>query len=79
LIFIGLLLTNVNFDSLSLARDNTIVGNVLIIAASFFWAVDNNVSNMILKKGVTITRIVQLKSLIGVRFLWLYVYVCLFL
>jgi drug/metabolite transporter (DMT)-like permease len=79
LIFIGLLITNVNFDNLSLGSDNTIVGNALIIAASFFWAVDNNVSNMILKKGVTITRIVQLKSLIGVRFLWLYVYVCLFL
>ena len=65
LIFIGLLITNVDFDNLSLASDNTIVGNALIIAASFFWAVDNNVSNMILKKGVTVTRIVQLKSLIG--------------
>ncbi len=65
LIFIGLLITNVDFDSLSLASDNTIIGNALIIAASFFWAVDNNVSNIILKKGVTVTRIIQLKSLIG--------------
>ena len=65
LIFIGLLITNVDFDNLSLASDNTIVGNALIIAASFFWAVDNNVSNIILKKGVTVTRIIQLKSLIG--------------
>jgi drug/metabolite transporter (DMT)-like permease len=65
LILIGLLITNVDFDGLSLATDNTIVGNVLIIAASFFWAVDNNVSNIILKKGIGITRIIQLKSLIG--------------
>ncbi len=52
LIFVGLLITNLDFDNLSLVSDNTFIGNVLIIAASFFWAMDNNISNIILKKGV---------------------------
>jgi drug/metabolite transporter (DMT)-like permease len=65
LIFVGLLITNVDFENQSLIGGNTFIGNILIIAASFFWAVDNNVSNIAMKKGVSVTRLIQLKSLIG--------------
>jgi len=35
------------------------------VIASLFWAIDNNISNIILKKGVSISTIIQLKALIG--------------
>lgn len=38
---------------------------MLIIGATFFWAVDNNLSKMILQREVSITKIIQIKSLIG--------------
>lgn len=40
------------------------VGSILVIGASFFWAIDNNVSKIITKR-VDILKIAQLKSAIG--------------
>lgn len=65
LIFIGLIIVNLNYNDFNIFKNNTLLGNILIAIASLFWAVDNNLSNIILKKGVSIARIVQLKSLIG--------------
>jgi drug/metabolite transporter (DMT)-like permease len=38
---------------------------MFIIGSAIFWALDNNISNVILKKGTPIIRIMQIKSLIG--------------
>ena len=35
------------------------------MGAAIFWALDNNISNVILKKGTPIIRLMQIKSLIG--------------
>ncbi|MBA3750820.1 MAG: DMT family transporter [Nitrosopumilus sp.] len=64
-IFMGLLIINLNFDTFNFLQNNTILGNIFIIGAALFWALDNNISNIILKKGVSIIKIIQLKSLIG--------------
>ena len=53
--------TNLQFDS-SLLKMN--VGNLLIIGATLFWGLDNNISR-ILSHRMDITRIIQLKSFIG--------------
>lgn len=65
LIFIGLIIVNLNYNDFDIFRNNTFIGNILVIIASLFWALDNNLSNIILKKGVSISKIIQLKSLIG--------------
>jgi drug/metabolite transporter (DMT)-like permease len=53
--------TNLEFDR-SLLKVN--VGNLLIIGATLFWGLDNNISR-ILSHRIDITRIIQLKSFIG--------------
>jgi drug/metabolite transporter (DMT)-like permease len=53
--------TNLQFDG-SLLKMN--VGNLLIIGATLFWGLDNNISR-ILSHRIDITRIIQLKSFIG--------------
>ena len=53
--------TNLQFDS-SLLKMN--VGNLLIIGATLFWGLDNNISR-ILSHRIDITRIIQFKSFIG--------------
>ena len=53
--------TNLQFDS-SLLKINA--GNVLIIGATLFWGLDNNISR-ILTHRIDITKIIQLKSFIG--------------
>jgi drug/metabolite transporter (DMT)-like permease len=53
--------TNSQFDS-SLLKTNT--GNLLIVVATLFWGLDNNISR-ILSQRIDITRIIQLKSFIG--------------
>lgn len=65
LIFIGLITVNLNYNDFNIFNTNTLLGNILVVIASLFWAVDNNLSNIILKKGVSISKIIQLKSLIG--------------
>ncbi|MGB6532980.1 MAG: DMT family transporter [Candidatus Nitrosopolaris sp.] len=53
--------TNLEFDR-SLLKVNA--GNLLIIGATLFWGLDNNISR-ILSHRINITRIIQLKSFIG--------------
>jgi len=53
--------TNLQFDNL-LLKLNT--GNLLIIGATLFWGLDNNISR-ILSHRIDITKIIQLKSIIG--------------
>ena len=53
--------TNLQFDS-SLLKINT--GNLLIVGATLFWGLDNNICR-ILTHRIDITRIIQLKSFIG--------------
>jgi drug/metabolite transporter (DMT)-like permease len=53
--------TNLEFDR-SLLKVNA--GNLLIIGATLFWGLDNNISR-ILSHRIDITRIIQLKSFIG--------------
>jgi drug/metabolite transporter (DMT)-like permease len=63
LVIIGVIIvtTNLQFDS-SLLKTN--IGNLLIIGATFFWGLDNNISRM-LSHRIDITKIIQLKSFIG--------------
>ena len=59
LVIIGVIIvtTNLQFDS-SLLKIN--IGNLLIIGATFFWGLDNNISRM-LSHRIDITKIIQLK------------------
>jgi len=63
LVLIGVIIitTNLQFDN-SLLRINA--GNLLIIGATLFWALDNNISR-VLTHRIDITKIIQLKSFIG--------------
>lgn len=62
LIGVVIVTTNLEFSSSSFDLKNT--GNLLIIVATVFWALDNNLTKIISKK-VDVARIVQLKSAIG--------------
>ena len=64
-IFIGLIILNAKTDNSDISQNNHFIGNMLIMGAAIFWALDNNISNVILKKGTPIIRIIQIKSLIG--------------
>jgi drug/metabolite transporter (DMT)-like permease len=63
LVLIGVIIvtTNLQFDS-SLLKINA--GNLLIIGATLFWGLDNNISR-ILSHRIDIRKIIQLKSFIG--------------
>ena len=63
LILIGVFIvtTNFHFDS-SLIQFNS--GNILVIVATAFWGLDNNISKII-TRHIHVSRLVQLKSLIG--------------
>jgi drug/metabolite transporter (DMT)-like permease len=63
LVLIGLVIvtTNLQFDS-SLQKINT--GNLLIIGATLFWGLDNNISKIISHR-IDVIKIIQLKSFIG--------------
>jgi drug/metabolite transporter (DMT)-like permease len=63
LILVGVFIvtTNFHFDS-SLMQFNS--GNILVIAATALWGLDNNISKII-TRHIHVLRLVQLKSLIG--------------
>jgi drug/metabolite transporter (DMT)-like permease len=65
LIFMGLIILNAKTDNSDIFQSNHFIGNMFIMSAAIFWALDNNISNIILKKGTPIIRIIQIKSLIG--------------
>lgn len=67
-IFVGLLILNLpkgheQFPLLILNGD--FLGSILIVGATVFWALDNNISKIILHKETPVVRLIQLKSLIG--------------
>ena len=65
-IFIGLLVLNYSENqAFANFQNQTFVGSLLIIISSLFWALDNNISKIVLVRGVSIRTLLQLKSLIG--------------
>jgi drug/metabolite transporter (DMT)-like permease len=64
-IFIGLILLNAKADKSDFFQNTHFIGNMFIIGAAMFWVLDNNISNVILKKETPIIRLMQIKSLIG--------------
>jgi drug/metabolite transporter (DMT)-like permease len=63
LVLIGVMIitTNLDFNNLQLKADD---GNLLIVGATFFWGLDNNISK-ILSHKMPIPKLIQLKSFIG--------------
>lgn len=61
LLTISIVTTNFHFDS-SLMQFNS--GNILVITATALWGLDNNISKII-TRHMDISKLVQLKSLIG--------------
>jgi len=66
-IFAGLIVLNLKQDNLSanFFQNNDLIGSLLILGSAIFWALDNNISKVILQKEVPIVSLIQLKSLIG--------------
>jgi len=64
-IFVGLIILNLKIDDFDFIQNNHFIGNMLILGATVFWALDNNISKIILQKETPIIRIIQLKSLFG--------------
>jgi drug/metabolite transporter (DMT)-like permease len=61
LVGIVILTTNMQFSNSFLELN---IGNILIVGATLFWALDNNISKII-SKTIHIPKIIVLKSLIG--------------
>ncbi len=61
LIGVTIITTNLDFNNLQLKAN---YGNLLIIGATFFWGLDNNISK-ILSRKMPIPKLIQLKSFIG--------------
>lgn len=68
LIFAGLIFLNLPKNivlDLNSFENVNFIGNMLVISATVFWALDNNFSKIILQKDTPIVTLIQLKSLIG--------------
>ncbi len=63
-IFSGLIILNLKINN-SFFINNSLVGNMFIIGATIFWALDNTISNILLKKETPIIKIIHIKSIIG--------------
>ena len=74
LVIAGIIVVTTDMELSSSAFDVQNTGNLLIIGATLFWALDNNLSK-ILSKRMDIARIVQLKSLIGGSILLVLVFI----
>ena len=74
LVIAGVIIVTTNMEFSYSTFDVQNVGNLFIIGATLFWALDNNLSK-ILSTRLDIARIVQLKSLIGGSVLLLLVFV----
>lgn len=61
LIGVTIITTNLDFNNLQLKAN---YGNLLIIGATFFWGLDNNISK-ILSQKMPISKLIQLKCFIG--------------
>ena len=68
LVLAGIVILTTNMQFLSLSSSNSFlqfnIGNILIVGATLFWALDNNISK-ILSKTIHIPQIIVLKTLIG--------------
>jgi drug/metabolite transporter (DMT)-like permease len=66
LVLAGILIltTNMQFLSLSNSFLQFNLGNILIVSATLFWALDNNISKII-SKTINVPKIIVLKTLIG--------------
>ena len=73
LVIAGVIIVTTDIEFSYSAFDVQNVGNLFIIGATLFWAVDNNVSK-ILSRRLDVARVVQLKSLIGGSILLLLVF-----
>ena len=60
----GVIIVATNLQLSFSVMDLKNMGNILVLGATVFWALDNNISKIISKR-VDVARIVQLKSLIG--------------
>jgi len=65
LIFVSLIVVNLKVDTFVFFQPDNLLGNGLIISSTIFWALDNNISKVILQKGIPITRLIQIKPLFG--------------
>ena len=63
----GLLVINLSENSFNqdFFQNSNFIGNMFIIGSTIFWALDNNISKIILQKETPIIKLIQLKSLIG--------------
>lgn len=73
LVIAGIIIVTTDMEFSYSAFDVQNVGNLFIIGATLFWALDNNLSK-ILSTRLDVARIVQLKSLIGGSILLLLVF-----
>jgi drug/metabolite transporter (DMT)-like permease len=68
LVLAGIIILTTNMQFLSLSSPNSFlqfnIGNILIVGATLFWALDNNISK-ILSKNIHIPQVIVLKTLIG--------------
>ena len=68
LVLAGILILTTNMQFLSSSSSNSFlqinIGNILIVGATLFWALDNNISKII-SKTIHIPNIIVLKTLIG--------------
>jgi drug/metabolite transporter (DMT)-like permease len=65
-IIIGLLTLHLNeLQAFTGFQNQYLVGNILIVFSTLFWASDNTISKLILDKGTPILNLLYLKSLIG--------------
>jgi len=65
LIFTAVIILNLKINSIDFFLNNNFIGNILILSATLFWALDNNISKIILQKEIPVIKIIQIKSLIG--------------
>ena len=65
LIFTAVIILNLKINSIDFFQNNNFIGNMLTLSATLFWALDNNISKIILQKEIPIIKIIQIKSLIG--------------
>lgn len=64
MVLVGVVIVTTNLEFSSVSFDLRNIGNVFVIGATVFWALDNNLSK-ILSNRMDAARIVQLKSAIG--------------
>jgi drug/metabolite transporter (DMT)-like permease len=65
LVFVALIVLNFKGDISNIFENNNFTGNILILAATVFWALDNNISKIILQRETPVIKLIQLKSLFG--------------